>query len=258
MTSDIHHLGPSDVHAWCRATRMLAGPDEADLEVLSNDERLRLGRFIHAEDRRDFAAAHAMVRRALSRYDGRSPAAWRFLVERSGKPYLAPDTVGAAFTTNLSHTRGFVAAVVGRTARVGVDVQAIDTAVDWSTVAQRFFTSDEVADLVNMASEEQAIRFVETWTLKEAWFKANGQGIGEGLDRIGIRLGENGCITAQVRSPYEGRQWTLGLFAPVPTIRMAVCAEGAVNVAAWLLDGTRVASVQHLRRSVITRSSSVR
>src|SRR5262245_19549161 len=68
-------LAPCDVHVWYRLTEALS-PDElaACRSLLSAEERLRCERFVFERDRRDFAAAHALLRHTLSLYGDRGPA----------------------------------------------------------------------------------------------------------------------------------------------------------------------------------------
>jgi phosphopantetheinyl transferase len=50
----------------------------ADAALLSPDEQARADRLFFADDRREFVAAHALLRRTLSRVRACAPAAWRF------------------------------------------------------------------------------------------------------------------------------------------------------------------------------------
>src|SRR5437868_14381917 len=104
-----------DVRIWFRSTETM---DDAAIaaatSVLSEDELTRYRRFHFARDARDYAAAHALLRRALSREDGRPPAAWAFDRTAAGQPFLR-DAGEAPASFSLSHTHGMVAcAVTGR------------------------------------------------------------------------------------------------------------------------------------------------
>src|ERR1700733_12913050 len=103
-------LAPDQVRIWYHLTEAL---DEAGVEraaaVLSESERTRWQRFMFARDRRDYAAAHALTRAALSRYGDLAPEQWRFQDGIGGKPSLAAHAGSPALIIKQSATPGVVA-----------------------------------------------------------------------------------------------------------------------------------------------------
>src|SRR6185369_8891594 len=184
------------VHAWYRATD--ANAYHGYQTMLSSDERARCDRFYFVRDRRDYANAHHLLRTTLSRYEGRSPAEWRFDTTSYGKPFLADDSPGAdgqaPLTFNLSHTCELVACVVGRGTTVGIDVERLDRLHDVLDLATRFFSPLEVAGLHGLEDEERPRRFGELWTLKESFIKAIGKGLSQPLNSFTFDLSEAGTI----------------------------------------------------------------
>ncbi len=190
-----------------------AGDVDAALAVLSAHERARYTRFAFAEDRRDFALAHALLRRTLSECHALPPDAWTFVTESGGKPALSPELRAAtSLSFSISHTRGLVACAVARDAIAGIDVERIDARVDPVAIARRFFSSEEAEALERRAVAERHQRFAELWTLKEAYLKALGDGL-SGVDQS---------------VPHNDPAWTLALFAPSPRYRMAVAVNPAL------------------------------
>src|SRR2546427_4729495 len=59
------------------------------LEWLSAEERARCARLAFASDRRDFIAAHALLRPPLSPHRHRDAREWLFIPDAHGKPQLA-------------------------------------------------------------------------------------------------------------------------------------------------------------------------
>jgi hypothetical protein len=84
------------------------------------DERCK--RFAFDDDRRDYAVAHALLRRLLSHRHAVSPEAWRFEATPSGKPRVAADFAALPLAFSLSHARGLVACAVSEDAEVGIEV----------------------------------------------------------------------------------------------------------------------------------------
>jgi 4'-phosphopantetheinyl transferase len=177
------------IHGWCRET---TGSDyERYRSTLSLDELAKCDRLYFAADRHDYANAHDLLRRTLSRYHATPPDAWRFQATPQGKPVLVPGSPGAAarLTFNLSHTRQIVACVVSRGMPVGIDVERGDRLRDAMSVAARFFSSRETTDLRACASDgDRTRRFIELWTLKESFIKATGQGLSQPLESFSFDL----------------------------------------------------------------------
>lgn len=192
---------------------------------LSPDETARWVRFRREEDRRRYLLARGLVRGVLSDYTQQPPEALAFDVQAQGKPVLrtAP---GLHF--NLSHTRGLVALAVCREAELGVDVEAIDPSLDPLRLAARHFSPRERETLA-AAEAAQYERFFEVWTLKEAWLKALGCGLGRDLDNFTVVLDEPEprIIEHQAGGADRPAQCRCRLYTPQPGYRLAIVVRGA-------------------------------
>jgi 4'-phosphopantetheinyl transferase len=175
----VRALALDEVAVWFRRTESLTDAQLAALDlILSNEERARRDRLAIAADRRDFTAAHGLLRHTLSRYGDLGPALWSFEAGPHGKPSLPADPrAGPSLSFNLAHTRGLVACAVVRGADVGVDVERRERASGARDVAEGFFAADEVRALDGCDPEEYRRRFLNLWTLKEAYVKARGVGL---------------------------------------------------------------------------------
>ena len=195
------------------------GDVQAALALLSADERARYGRFVFPDDRRDFAEAHALLRRVLSLYAAVAPPAWIFDAPPGEKPALVPWLGAPPLSFNLSHTRGLVACAVALDADVGVDAERIDRVADGEDIAARYFTAGETAALMACDSPGRATRFIELWTLKEAYLKAIGRGLARPLNEVAFAFAADGTIAWDV--PGAARdEWRFALF-PLPNARIA-------------------------------------
>lgn len=154
---------------------------------LSDEERARAERFLHAEDRRDFVAAHALLRIQLR---GRFPGLpFPVLVAASGqgtKPHLLlakSDSVAVDF--NISHTRGMVTCVTAKDYDVGIDCEPLARRVE-AVLAEACFSELECEWLKTQKSLTPASAFLYLWTLKEAVTKALGTGLAIDLKTFSI------------------------------------------------------------------------
>src|SRR5579872_4112529 len=71
---------------WQSTDALGAEATRTALARLSVDERARHDRLRFDRDRRDFAAAHALLRETLSEVASVPPEAWRFDTDAHGKP----------------------------------------------------------------------------------------------------------------------------------------------------------------------------
>lgn len=143
--------------------------------VLTDEERQKTDRFRFARDRKLCLLARVLARTTLSRYDGVDASDWRFRANRYGRP--AVDTPTSSLHFNLSHTNGLVVCLVCRDREVGVDVEPRNRTGEWLDLATRSFSPREAAALRQVQAAERPRRFLEYWTLKEAYIKARGMGL---------------------------------------------------------------------------------
>jgi 4'-phosphopantetheinyl transferase len=237
-------LAPGDAHIWYRFTESL---DEdalrAEVAQLSPDERVRCQRFVSRRDRRDFAAGHALLRRVLSMHDDVRADAWTLVADANGKPSLARESDALPLAFNLSHTHGLVACAVTRDGEVGVDVECVERVTDGRDIAERYFSTAELAQLDACPEDERAARFIELWTLKEAYLKAIGSGLAQPLDTFAFSFDDEGGIRFNARPDTGPAAWTFALFAPSPRHRLALAARFASSTHGRLVaraaDGER-------------------
>ncbi|GAB2526973.1 4'-phosphopantetheinyl transferase family protein [Microbulbifer agarilyticus] len=162
----------------------------AQQKILSDHEQSRLIRHKADEARHQYLLSRILLRKVLGRITDRAPEALNFSKNSNGKP-LFDDVPELHFS--LSHSGQWVALSVSCEAPVGIDIEQPRKPRDFLRIARHYFHSDECALLDNAPPELLPVHFYRLWTMKEAFFKARGTGISEGLGRInlaGFHLGE--------------------------------------------------------------------
>jgi 4'-phosphopantetheinyl transferase len=194
------------------------------LSILSPDERDRYGRFVFAEDRRDFALAHALLRRTLASTGSLPAHQWRLEAIDGKKPRVvdAP-AVDTDLSFNLTHTRGLVACAVSRGVDVGIDVERVRDQ-DAALIAKSCFAPIERECLAATPETELAARFIEIWTLKEAWLKATGVGLTAGLDTFAFSV-EASTVVFHPPAGVRAEDWRFALIELSDGFRLAVAVR---------------------------------
>ena len=218
-------LEPGDVDVWMcvpeeerDATRL-----DACAALLDADEHARAKRFRFERHRNRFLVSHALVRSALSRYADVPADSWRFREFGRGRPEVAAPAPGATLRFNLSHTDRLAACGVAQRDDVGVDVESGSRVTRHLAIAERFFSKREAAELRSLPEGARVGRFLDYWTLKEAYIKARGLGLALPLDGFTFLLdAEHPRIEFERDLDDRADAWQFRLASPTDEHRLAV------------------------------------
>jgi 4'-phosphopantetheinyl transferase len=201
------------IDVWVRLTEHMKASDlERDRALLDTVELERRDRLLFYPDRRDYAAAHAVLRRMLCARYGADPATWRFEATPTGKPRITGPRSDELIDFSLSHARGAVACAVADAVDIGIDVERIDRSSEVEELAHRFFSQQEARRVTAAAPPLRRERFIELWTLKEAYVKALGTGLSSPLDSFAFAFGP-GAILRLDASAGPADAWAFALYA---------------------------------------------
>jgi 4'-phosphopantetheinyl transferase len=146
--------------------------------------------------------------------------------DRRGKPYL-PEI--PEINVSLSHSSHWLACALSSTA-VGVDIETFpegsDALADVDQLA-RFFHPSERDWLAKRAAMGRRRAFCLLWTRKEAYLKATGRGLAEGMDHFSALPCERGGFApVQDATRPEQPAWALSLGRLAPGTLVSVCQLG--------------------------------
>jgi 4'-phosphopantetheinyl transferase len=223
-------LDSDSIHLWCTFYDTIR--DDFLLreyeQLLSEIERQRQSKFVHADDRLRFLVTRALIRVVLSRYVGDvAPAEWIFAPNVHGRPEIANDHPKARrIVFNLSHTRGLVVLGVTRSRALGVDTEHVGRAAPLA-IADRFLAPAEIATLHALPAEQRQRRFFEHWTLKESYLKARSMGLSLPLDTVSFDFSGAGGVAMRLEGepPASAANWWLCQFSVRRDYLVALCAE---------------------------------
>ncbi|WP_226701827.1 4'-phosphopantetheinyl transferase family protein [Microbulbifer elongatus] len=166
--------------------------------LLSAEEHRRQDSYKHTEGRHQFLLSRGLLRKVLGKISGKSPDQLEFDRLPSGKPLLV-DFPELHFS--LSHSGQWIALAVSCEAPIGIDIEQPNKPRDFLRIARHYFHPQECTLLESPPRELMPMHFYRLWTMKEAFFKARGTGISEGLGRINLarfHLGEGAEFDAEL------------------------------------------------------------
>jgi 4'-phosphopantetheinyl transferase len=196
---------------------------------LSEEERLRAGRFVFERDRRRFIAGRARLRQLLASRLGVRPEAVAFSYGPRGKPALLQKFAGSDLRFNVSHSEDVAVYAFARGREVGIDVEAVRAIDHADAIAARFFSVRENKAYSTLDPRDRPVGFFNCWTRKEAFIKAIGEGLSHPLDSFDVSLlpGEPARILRVGGLPGESCGWHLESFTLAPGFVAAVVTESA-------------------------------
>lgn len=204
-------------------------PPRRAASLLSSEERERAERFRQPADRHRFTVGRAALRLLLAERLARAPEAFRFALSDKGRPYLEE----AALDFNIAHSGGLIALAFAAGA-VGVDVERVGRPADPIKFARGCFATEEIRRVERAADVARA--FAHVWTAKEAVIKAEGTGVGVGLDRFAVPAASEAWQPVQEKgSDYRLDRFQVAAFDAGEGYAGAVAAARPLPVAArWM------------------------
>ncbi|WP_063794521.1 4'-phosphopantetheinyl transferase superfamily protein [Kitasatospora sp. MBT63] len=204
---------------------------------LDEHELATADRFVFERDRRQYLVAHVMVRRLLSLETGVPEALVELRRSDRGRPSLRPPDGGlrcghGELDFNLSHAHGYNAIVVARGRRVGVDVERFDRVGGRALegIAESFTPGErrQLAGLPAGGVRDRAV--LRLWTLKEAYSKARGLGLGLPFDSFGFVLsGSDRVLAFEPPADDPAGRWSFLALEPEPDLLLSVAVEAGAE-----------------------------
>ncbi len=232
-------LRPGQVHLWRAGLGLSSAESSLAWQMLSLEEQARANRFRFALHRGRFMAAHAFLRAILSRYIQIPANQIQLAATAKGKPHLADPSSGFRF--NLSHSGDLMVLALSWDIELGVDVEIHAAQIGWRDIARSYFSTGEQAALERESDEGSRLeKFYRTWTLKEAYLKARGDGLTDLLEQVEVDLGLE-AVVQFLHLPggeEEKPHWQVFSFRPASGASGALVTERQPGCEAELLQFT--------------------
>ncbi len=221
-------LPSNSVHVWRASLEVSVSHLQALKDTLAADECARAERFYFQEHRERFIAGRGLLRNILSRYLDREPGQLRFSYNSYGKPALIEETGVEGLRFNLSHSHDMALYAVTRGREIGVDIERFRPDVEAEKLAERFFSPREAAVLRTLPERLRPEGFFNCWTRKEAYIKAEGEGMAIPLSSFDVSLtpGEPAALLRSQKDPREVSRWSMQALDPKPGYAAALAVKG--------------------------------
>lgn len=168
---DISKISDSDFRVW--------------FEKMSGERKESVRRLLIPHKQKLKIAADNLCRNAVAEFCGISTDEIEFGTKEKGKPFAK----GLDVHFNVSHSGDIaVCAVSGR--EIGIDIEKIR---EIKADACRKFANENEIEYINSNKNG----FFEIWTLKEAYFKCVGTGLGADIKNVWFDITKNGIICSE-------------------------------------------------------------
>ena len=186
------------------------------------NDKQRAARFRFPEDRARFVLGRGLLRQCLGRYLGQIAATIKLAYTALGRPIFPQDQT---IQFSMTHTHDLVAIAVTARAQVGIDLEYMQSPADLSELAGRILSAEDFRIFQTLSSVEKIPAFYRAWTRKEAYLKARGEGISEGLQQVSVAFGpEESAFVIDTRDESAAQKWRLHpLPAPVNYLGSIAC-----------------------------------
>jgi len=243
-------LRPREVHVW-RVRLCQPEPVIRRLRTfLSHDESLRAERFRFKRDRNSFVITRGALRTILSSYLDVEPNELVFAYGPKGKPRLAFMRKNYRLNFNVSHSHELALVAIANGLEVGIDIERIREDFATDQIATQFFSSQELSSFRNVTGGKRAEFFFDCWTRKEAYIKAEGQGLSIPLNSFSVAFSSGESIQLQHGNDIDCREticWELFELLPGPEYKAALAVQrgaSALRYLEWIFPmASRLSSV---------------
>lgn len=214
----------NEVHVWSASFKQLRLQVEQLSQSLSEDETNRANRFHFEQDKIRFIIGRGLLRFLLGRYLEIEPEQLQFTYSPTGKPAVVSRDGHDLLQFNLSHSEEMVLYAFTRDRKIGIDLEYLRPIPDLEPIIQQFFSRGETVAILSLPASEQQLAFLQTWTCKEAYLKATGEGLAK-LQQVEISL-TPGEPCRLLNHELPANPWSLQTLTLAPDYVAALVVEG--------------------------------
>lgn len=192
--------------------------------LLDQKEQEKSRKYRFFEDRLRFVMGRTLSKTALALLLNLPPQEISLDCGAHGKPFVKAPPEASQFFLSISHSAHLVAVALAHGRLVGVDIEPWNRPVDIEAIAQRFLNPQERL-AISQAKGKERETFLRTWTLKEAYAKARGMGLGLSFQDFGLVIGPDQAIE-WAPGPPDQDSWRFSSGSLGSDFCLGLCAQG--------------------------------
>jgi 4'-phosphopantetheinyl transferase len=213
--------------------------------ILSTDERSSLDRLRPAQARRDYLAAHALVRTALASFAGCEPEQVRLAAGPHPRPSVVAPATACRLRISIAHADGVAICAIATGRAVGADVESRrNVGGDPLPMAQAVCSEREMHVLAKLTAGARKETFLRVWTAKESVLKATGLARRLHPSLITVHAGQDVPPSVEFAPGVDedGHGWHVATWQLPPwhTLAIAVRAAPGEAVRVWFAEDRRL------------------
>lgn len=224
----IFALPTGTVHIWLAHSDAITDANlwRAYEAQLSEMERTRLAKIVDQTTAQEFVLGRALLRHALSHHSTNVDVnRWSFTPDHHGKLVVSAPS-SSTFEISLTHSRGAVSVAVACESVVGVDIESLIRKMSYRELARTICSRRERQWLSRLEPDCRSKGFIALWTLKEAYAKAKGLGLGMDFDKIEFEITFQSPWKIIFQAPGEDPNvWSFWHFASPSDFLLAVALK---------------------------------
>ena len=231
----------NQIHIWVVFWKDIELFIESQLSCLNEKEVKKSKAYHNSDDRWRYLCGKILCKLLIAEYLGLDKKSIDFSIDCYGKPHFCNDESENIFF-NISHSDDIVLLAFSRDNELGVDIEKIRKIDDYNELANNFFSCEEQQHIRKNNSIDV---FYEIWSQKEAYLKAKGIGILNGLNYFSVI---NGVITDNQNKDYKYRMEILDIngYSASIAIKESECMSDK-----YIKDMTQYEGIEHWEQTTL-------
>jgi 4'-phosphopantetheinyl transferase len=184
-------LSSDIIHVWVADFNKMVPHTEYFFSIMSEDEKKKAADYKFEKDKIRYIISRGVLRELVSNYTDGLPGDVKFFYNKSGKPYISGKN---NLKFNLSHSGDFAIYAFASGTEIGIDMEYIRNLENPDSLAKTTLSDIEYKIFKSTPGNGRLGLFFRYWIHKEAFLKADGQGITNSLKNIEFLEGKNGKL----------------------------------------------------------------
>lgn len=210
-------------------------PYEVIDQLLTENELKRYERFRPISKKAEFIASRLLLRHLLRKYTDCDTSQTEAIPDEMGRPFWFENSVPLDIFFSLSHTKDMICCAISKHREIGCDVESLQPRKYEIDLTERVFSTREQQFYKNLPEQQRSEFFYRSWTLKESFIKAVGQGLRVPLQSLSFTYSAETDTTFKVAPKDLGDNWTTTPY----TFKSCIPAPGySLGIATPLISPT--------------------